>query len=146
MLRHQSSKLPQDQSVITAQTTNSSPALPTPSEHSKRTLSGEEAISPTKVEKRQLMSKNGTDLPTSPTCQQLRESRTPSIQQATLAQLSSELRTRLSYAIVKVKNRWQSKTIDEVESLASRKGSLASSTSTRLNLLASLPWPPKPSG
>ena len=56
------------------------------------------------------------------------------------AQLSSELRTRLSYAMVKVNNGWQSNTIDEVESLASQKGSPASSTSTlhgRLNLLTS---------
>ena len=53
------------------------------------------------------------------------------------AQLSSELRTRLSYAMVKVNNGWQSNTIDEVESLASQKGSPSSSTSTlhgRLNL------------
>ena len=93
VLGRQSLKPPQDPSVITAQTTNSSPALPTPIEHSKRALIGEEVISPAKV-----------------------------------AQLSSELRTRLSYAMVKVKNGWQSKTIDEVESLASRKGSPASKT------------------
>jgi hypothetical protein len=76
VLRRQSSKLPQDRSVIIAQTTNSSLALPTPIEHFKRVLRGEEVIGPTKVEKRQLMSKNGTDLPTPPTYQQLRESMT----------------------------------------------------------------------
>lgn len=55
-------------------------------------------------------------------------------------QLSSELRTRLSYAMVKVNNGWQSHSIDEVESLASQKGSPTSSTSTekvRRNPLAS---------
>ena len=98
VLGRQSLKPPQA-SVITAQTTNSSPALPTPIEHSKRALIGEEVISPAKV-----------------------------------AQLSSELRTRLSYAMVKVKNGWQSKTIDEVESLASRKGSPASSTSSKTGI------------
>jgi hypothetical protein len=51
-----------------------------------------------------------------------------------VAQLSSELRTRLSYAMVKVKNGWQPKTIDEVESLASRKGSPASSTSSKTGI------------
>jgi hypothetical protein len=56
------------------------------------------------------------------------------------AQLSSELRTRLSYAMVKVNNGWQSNSIDEVESLASQAGSPTSSTSTlqgRRNLLTS---------
>jgi hypothetical protein len=47
-----------------------------------------------------------------------------------ILQLSSELRTRLSYAMVKVNNGWQSNTIDEVESLASQAGSPTSSTST----------------
>lgn len=57
-----------------------------------------------------------------------------------IGELSSELRTRLSYAMVKVNNGWQSNTIDEVESLASLTGSPASSTSTlhgRLNVAAS---------
>ncbi|TAQ84825.1 hypothetical protein B7494_g6855 [Chlorociboria aeruginascens] len=44
--------------------------------------------------------------------------------------LSSELRTRLSYAMVKVNNGWQSNSIDEVESLASQAGSPTSSNST----------------
>lgn len=55
-------------------------------------------------------------------------------------QLSSELRTRLSYAMVKVNNGWQSNSIDEVESLASQAGSPTSSTSTlhgRRNLITS---------
>jgi hypothetical protein len=57
-----------------------------------------------------------------------------------MAQLSSELRTRLSYAMVKVNNGWQSNSIDEVESLASQAGSPTSSTSTlhgRRNLITS---------
>ena len=47
-----------------------------------------------------------------------------------ITQLSSELKTRLSYAMVKVNNGWQSNTIEEVESLASAAGSPTSSTST----------------
>lgn len=47
-----------------------------------------------------------------------------------IGELSSELRTRLSYAMVKVNNGWQSHSIDEVESLASQAGSPTSSTST----------------
>jgi len=46
------------------------------------------------------------------------------------SQISSELRTRLTYAMVKVNNGWQLNSIDEVESLASKTGSPASSTST----------------
>jgi hypothetical protein len=56
------------------------------------------------------------------------------------SQLSSELRTRLSYAMLKVNNGWQSNTIEEVESLASQAGSPTSSTSTlhgRRNLITS---------
>lgn len=45
-------------------------------------------------------------------------------------QLSAELRTRLSYAMVKVNHGWQSHSLDEVESLASHAASPASSTST----------------
>lgn len=45
-------------------------------------------------------------------------------------QLSSELKARLSYAMLKVNNGWQSRTIDEVENLTSRAGSPASSNST----------------
>ncbi|KAL3423939.1 hypothetical protein PVAG01_05686 [Phlyctema vagabunda] len=47
-----------------------------------------------------------------------------------IGELSSELRTRLSYAMVKVNNGWQSNSIDEVESLASQAGSPTSSNST----------------
>ncbi|XMA17771.1 hypothetical protein WAI453_010562 [Rhynchosporium graminicola] len=57
-----------------------------------------------------------------------------------IGELSSELRTRLSYAMVKVNNGWQSNSIDEVESLASQAGSPTSSTSTlhgRRNLITS---------
>ncbi|KAG0646313.1 hypothetical protein D0Z07_8405 [Hyphodiscus hymeniophilus] len=54
-----------------------------------------------------------------------------------IAQLSSELRTRLTYAMVKVNNGWQSNSIDEVESLASQAGSPTSSSSTRRNLITS---------
>ena len=45
-------------------------------------------------------------------------------------QLSAELRTRLSYAMVKVNHGWQTRSLDEVESLASQQASPASSTST----------------
>ncbi|RDW69263.1 hypothetical protein BP6252_08283 [Coleophoma cylindrospora] len=57
-----------------------------------------------------------------------------------IGELSSELRTRLSYAMVKVNNGWQSNSIDEVESLASQSGSPTSSNSTlhgRRNLITS---------
>lgn len=47
-----------------------------------------------------------------------------------LLQLSAELKTRLSYAMVKVNNGWQSHTIDQVETLASQAGSPTSSNST----------------
>ncbi|CCC12655.1 hypothetical protein SMACR_05617 [Sordaria macrospora] len=47
-----------------------------------------------------------------------------------LGELSAELKTRLSYAMVKVNNGWQSHSIDQVESLASCAGSPASSNST----------------
>lgn len=47
-----------------------------------------------------------------------------------IGEISSELRTRLSYAMVKVNNGWQSNSIDEVESLASQAGSPTSSNST----------------
>ena len=45
-------------------------------------------------------------------------------------QLSAELKTRLSYAMVKVNNGWQSHSIDQVENLATHGTSPASSTST----------------
>ncbi|PQE32154.1 cyclin-dependent kinase protein [Rutstroemia sp. NJR-2017a WRK4] len=57
-----------------------------------------------------------------------------------VSQLSSELRTRLSYAMVKVNNGWESNSINEVETLASQAGSPTSSTSTfnnRRNILTS---------
>ncbi|KAI1814406.1 hypothetical protein GGS20DRAFT_415677 [Poronia punctata] len=47
-----------------------------------------------------------------------------------ISELSAELKAKLSYAMVKVNNGWQSHTIDEVESLASQAVSPASSTST----------------
>ncbi|ROW16620.1 hypothetical protein VPNG_01635 [Cytospora leucostoma] len=47
-----------------------------------------------------------------------------------VTELSSELRARMSYALLKVNNGWESRTINEVESLASRGGSPASSNST----------------
>lgn len=45
-------------------------------------------------------------------------------------QLSAELRTRLSYAMVKVNKGWQDNSLKEVESLASHAASPTSSTST----------------
>ncbi|CAK7216325.1 hypothetical protein SEUCBS140593_002831 [Sporothrix eucalyptigena] len=47
-----------------------------------------------------------------------------------IGELSAELKTRLSYAMVKVNNGWQSHSIDQVENLASHGASPASSTST----------------
>ncbi|KAH7411194.1 hypothetical protein BKA64DRAFT_569396 [Cadophora sp. MPI-SDFR-AT-0126] len=63
-----------------------------------------------------------------------------SVGSSRIGELSSELRTRLSYAMVKVNNGWQSNSIDEIESLASQAGSPTSSTSTlhgRRNLITS---------
>ncbi|TVY23622.1 hypothetical protein LHYA1_G007627 [Lachnellula hyalina] len=57
-----------------------------------------------------------------------------------IGEISSELKVRLSYAMVKVNNGWQSNSIDEVESMASQAGSPTSSTSTlhgRRNLITS---------
>ncbi|KAL1860550.1 hypothetical protein Daus18300_009183 [Diaporthe australafricana] len=47
-----------------------------------------------------------------------------------VTELSSELKTRLSYALLKVNNGWESRNINQVETLASRGGSPASSNST----------------
>ncbi|KAI1187540.1 hypothetical protein F5B17DRAFT_314709 [Nemania serpens] len=47
-----------------------------------------------------------------------------------IGELSAELKAKLSYAMVKVNNGWQSHSIDEVESLASHAASPTSSTST----------------
>ncbi|GAP86948.1 putative cell cycle transcriptional repressor whi5 [Rosellinia necatrix] len=47
-----------------------------------------------------------------------------------IGELSAELKAKLSYALVKVNNGWQSHSIDEVESLASQAASPTSSTST----------------
>ncbi|KZF23511.1 hypothetical protein L228DRAFT_267509 [Xylona heveae TC161] len=47
-----------------------------------------------------------------------------------IGELSAQLRTRLSYAMVKVQNGWQSRTIDEVENLAAKDSSPRSSNST----------------
>ncbi|KAG5971511.1 hypothetical protein E4U55_001218 [Claviceps digitariae] len=49
---------------------------------------------------------------------------------STISDLSAELRTRLSYAMVKVNHGWQGRSLDEVESLASQAASPTSSTST----------------
>ncbi|KAF4982213.1 hypothetical protein FZEAL_2097 [Fusarium zealandicum] len=47
-----------------------------------------------------------------------------------IGELSAELRTRLSYAMVKVNHGWQSNSLNEVETLASHAASPTSSTST----------------
>ncbi|CAK7217577.1 hypothetical protein SBRCBS47491_003206 [Sporothrix bragantina] len=47
-----------------------------------------------------------------------------------IGELSAELKTRLSYAMVKVNNGWQAHSIDQVENLTSHGASPASSTST----------------
>ncbi|KAL1892413.1 hypothetical protein Cpir12675_004566 [Ceratocystis pirilliformis] len=49
-----------------------------------------------------------------------------------IGELSAELRTRLSYAMIKVSHGWQFHSIDEVESLASKAVSPSSSSSTHL--------------
>ncbi|QUC16363.1 uncharacterized protein UV8b_00604 [Ustilaginoidea virens] len=48
---------------------------------------------------------------------------------STLGELSAELKTRLSYAMVKVNHGWQTRSLDEVEGLASQASSPTSSTS-----------------
>lgn len=61
--------------------------------------------------------------------------------------MSAELKTRLAYAMVKVNNGWQSRSLQEVESLASRGASPASSSSTinrPLGSSASPKLPPTP--
>lgn len=71
---------------------------------------------------------------------EVEKSRYPAGLGADKCQLSSELRTRLTYAMCKVNNGWQSHSIDEVESLASQAGSPTSSNSTlqgRRNLITS---------
>ncbi len=50
--------------------------------------------------------------------------------EADISQMTAELRTRLSYAMMKVNKGWESLPIEEVESLASQSASPASSTST----------------
>ncbi|KAI5856731.1 hypothetical protein GGS23DRAFT_390066 [Durotheca rogersii] len=47
-----------------------------------------------------------------------------------IGELSAELKAKLSYAMVKVNNGWQGRSIDEIESLASQVASPTSSTST----------------
>ncbi|KAF4125498.1 Whi5 like [Geosmithia morbida] len=49
---------------------------------------------------------------------------------STIGDLSHDLRTRLSYAMVKVNNGWQSHNLDQVEELASQAASPTSSAST----------------
>ena len=46
-----------------------------------------------------------------------------------MSQLSQQLRTRLSYAMVKVQHGWSNRSLDEVETLASQQGSPRSSVS-----------------
>ncbi|KAJ2898619.1 hypothetical protein MKZ38_003784 [Zalerion maritima] len=69
-----------------------------------------------------------------------------------LGELSSELKTRLSYAMVKVNHGWQARSIDEVENLASQAvsptstnstlhGRHGSSASPRMRLASSQPLP-----
>ncbi|KAK0390170.1 hypothetical protein NLU13_3742 [Sarocladium strictum] len=66
---------------------------------------------------------------------------------STIGDLSSDLKTRLSYAMLKVQNGWQSNSLDEVESMASQAASPTSSNSTinRFSDIAS-PRIPLPSG
>lgn len=62
-------------------------------------------------------------------------------------QLTSDLKTRLSYAMIKVNHGWQAHSIDEVESMASQAASPTSSSSTaprRHSASPALPQFPRP--
>ncbi|KAG9502493.1 hypothetical protein J7337_005321 [Fusarium musae] len=50
-----------------------------------------------------------------------------------IGELSNELKTRLSYAMIKVNNGWQSNSLEEVENMASQAASPVSSTSTTIH-------------
>ncbi|KAF5019587.1 hypothetical protein F66182_8397 [Fusarium sp. NRRL 66182] len=60
-------------------------------------------------------------------------SRASTITGGHIGELSHELRTRLSYAMVKVNNGWQSKPLDEVETMASQAASPASSSTSTIH-------------
>ncbi|KAF4450256.1 hypothetical protein F53441_6538 [Fusarium austroafricanum] len=57
-------------------------------------------------------------------------SRTSATAGGHIGELSNELRTRLSYAMIKVNKGWQSNSLEEVENMASQAASPVSSTST----------------
>ncbi|KAM0664605.1 hypothetical protein ACQRIU_006463 [Beauveria bassiana] len=61
-----------------------------------------------------------------------------------ISDMSADLKTRLAYAMMKVHNGWQSRSLDEVESLASQAASPASSNSTlpRRQSSSTSPRPP----
>ncbi|KAF4341330.1 hypothetical protein FBEOM_4803 [Fusarium beomiforme] len=61
-----------------------------------------------------------------------------------LGELSNELKTRLSYAMVKVNKGWQSNSLEEVENMASQAASPVSSTSTIHHRQGSSASPPIP--
>ncbi|KAG6032176.1 hypothetical protein E4U41_007299 [Claviceps citrina] len=63
---------------------------------------------------------------------------------STISDLSAELKTRLSYAMVKVNHGWQGRCLDEVETLASQRASPTSSSSTVHGGTASLAGPQLP--
>ncbi|PSR82840.1 hypothetical protein BD289DRAFT_454092 [Coniella lustricola] len=67
---------------------------------------------------------------------------TASTSSSRVTELSSELKARLSYAMLKINHGWQSRTIDEVENLASNAGSPASSNSTLPGVVRTSVSPP----
>ncbi|EMR87801.1 hypothetical protein BcDW1_3591 [Botrytis cinerea BcDW1] len=92
-------------------------------------------------------SNSNTPSPTGPSSARSHTRNTSTVSNASsvasrFGELSSELRTRLSYAMVKVNNGWESKSINEVETIASQAGSPTSSNSTinnRRNLVHTSP-------
>ncbi|KAL8827290.1 MAG: hypothetical protein Q9191_003273 [Dirinaria sp. TL-2023a] len=77
--------------------------------------------------------KEKSSLPTSPiTVATTEHSRSSSMTSkgSQIGELSDRLKTRLSYAMVKVQNGWQSRSIDELESMTSQQNSPISTAST----------------
>lgn len=101
-----STPLPQIQTAVPT-----TPATVATSSVYKRTSSG--TLKPTQ---------HSSSVPNSPTVPRVKD-KTPTINPERIAELSSDLRTRLSYALLKVQNGWQKRSLDEVESICSQQGS-----------------------
>ncbi|KAF2659577.1 hypothetical protein K491DRAFT_689191 [Lophiostoma macrostomum CBS 122681] len=63
------------------------------------------------------------DSPTAPTAGHKRTKSTESGSNTRIGELSAKLRTRLSYAMVKVENGWERQSLEEIEDMASQQGS-----------------------